>query len=257
MHWIDAHCHLDLIFDQVGDQAFETSFRQWQLAGVRQFVVPAVGGESWRTISKLAARFPGIHGCLGVHPCFLREDYSQALSIFDALPGMSGIVAVGEIGLHAGLGNDAVQREIFVRQVEIAAYWKLPIVVHSYRCHDEIFSLLKKKRFSCGGLLHGFSGSYKQAMNFVSIQFCLGVGGVLTWPRASKTRDTLSRVPLEALMIETDSPDMPLPGMAKGQNTPLSIPMIFDALAAARPESPAHIAEKLLLNTAKVFKFAV
>lgn len=128
-------------------------------------------------------------------------------------------------------------------------------MIHSVKSHDLVHSSLKRAGWNGRALVHGFSGSYQQAQKLVDLGCYIGVGGVITHDRARKTRDTIARLPADALVLETDAPDMAPAGVAKGQNSPIHLPEIFEALADLRSEPPREsLAEILLANTAKLYR---
>ncbi len=106
-------------------------------------------------------------------------------------------------------------------------------------------------------MVHGFAGSLQQAQRFIELGYCIGVGGTITYPRASKTRDVMAHLPLSALLLETDAPDMPLNGFQGQPNRPEQAARVFDTLCELRPEAPDVIAQALLENTRQLFALQV
>ena len=106
------------------------------------------------------------------------------------------------------------------------------------------------------GVVHGFAGSVQQAERFISLGYCIGVGGTITYPRASKTREVMTQLPLDALLLETDAPDMPLNGFQGQPNRPEQAARVFETLCELRPEAPDVIAQALFDNTQRLFRFA-
>ncbi len=253
MRWIDGHCHLDLIGARIGATALNQLVAACRKAGIGGFVVPSVSRRSWESVALLAGQYQGVYPCMGIHPCFLHDYQSTDDAMFKTLGGRDDVVAIGEIGLHAGMGDAQLQRELFVRQVEIAVHWRLPVVVHAYRTYDVVWSVLRKYPSLKGGLIHGFTGSSQQAWRFLDLGLKLGIGGAICWPRGSALRNIVATLPLSSLIIETDSPDMPLPGMAKGENTPLSLEPVFNALCDVREEGCDLVATALLANAVALF----
>jgi TatD DNase family protein len=112
---------------------------------------------------------------------------------------------------------------------------------------------LKRHNLPRTGVVHGFAGSLQQAERFIQLGYKIGVGGTITYPRASKTRDVMARLPLSALLLETDAPDMPLNGFQGQPNRPEQAARVFESLCELRSESPAEIAETLADNSKKLF----
>ena len=118
---------------------------------------------------------------------------------------------------------------------------------------DKLAMHLKRHDLPCTGVVHGFSGSPQQAERFVQLGYKIGVGGTITYPRASKTRDVIAKLPLASLLLETDAPDMPLNGFQGQPNRPEQAVRVFDVLCELRPEPEDEIAEVLLNNTYALF----
>ncbi len=115
-----------------------------------------------------------------------------------------------------------------------------------------LLQVLKQQKFSQGGILHAFSGSFQQGKAFIDMGFKLGIGGTITYERAEKTRKAVKQFPLEALVLETDSPSMPLNGFQGQINTPAQLPLVLTELAELRGEDPLQIAKALWSTTAQL-----
>lgn len=249
---VDAHCHFDFPgFDgRHGD-----ILRQCRALGVQQIVIPGVRATDWERVNALAGQHDTLFSCVGIHPWFVDEHGDAELqALRDYLANAPDhLVALGETGLDRLHGNLASQQPLFEAQVDIARELRLPLVIHSVRANDEVGAILRRKQVSVPCLVHGFSGSKEQARALWDTGCFLGVGGVITYGRAQKTRAAIASLPLEALVLETDAPDMPPAGVANGENSPAYLPEIFQALCALRPESEEQIAEQLLGNVARLY----
>ena len=131
----------------------------------------------------------------------------------------------------------------------MAKQFNLPVNIHSRKTHDQIFTFLKRIPLSKLGVVHGFSGSYDKAKRFVDLGYKIGVGGTITYERANKTRQAIAKLPLDALVLETDSPDMPVFGFQGQPNRPERIVESFKALCTLRNE-PAELIKKLTWKNA-------
>jgi TatD DNase family protein len=164
-------------------------------------------------------------------------------------------VAIGECGLDAAITTSlAIQLPVFEAQLCLATELGLPIIIHCRRSHNELTSLLKRNKLPPGGVIHAFSGSYEMAKQYWDMGFYLGIGGTITYERAHKTREAVKRMPLDALLLESDAPDMPLAGKQGQRNSPEHIPLIAQALAELRGESVQLIAEQTTRNAQTLFK---
>jgi TatD DNase family protein len=257
MAFFDTHCHLDFV--QFADR-LKQRLSDWRRLGIERYVVPAVDRDSWVSLQALAAGHEVCSIALGLHPCFLSrhadEDDLQAL---DALlvsriaSEESGIVAVGEIGLDYRRGEVARQCALFEAQLNCATKHDLPVIVHSVRAHADVYRLIKRSGVR-SGVIHAFAGSYEQAVQFVSLGFKIGVGSTICFERAVKTRKAIAKLPLAALVLETDSPDMVLPNQKKGSGSPADLRHIFAVLCAMRVESAGEVESALYANSKQVFQ---
>jgi TatD DNase family protein len=256
---IDTHCHLDF---ECFDQDRDVLINGLPACGVKAAIVPAVGKQNWQKVVELADRFEHIYPALGIHPCFLEgaelshiEDLSNMLQKHNA-PGadLARIVAIGECGLDFSLDNVDTQRHYFAGQITLAKQFKLPLIIHHRKSNDIVLAYLRKYKPEYGGIVHAFSGSYQQAKQYIDLGFKLGVGGTITYGRAEKTREVISRVPLDSLVLETDAPDMPIFGRQGERNSPAYLGEIFSVLRLLREESEQEIEQQLLSTSKTIFK---
>jgi TatD DNase family protein len=252
--WIDTHCHLDAPeFGADGDAVRDRA----RAAGVVHCVLPAVEVGNFAAVRELANRH-GDSYALGIHPLFTAraadEDLARLDSALAAAKSDSRLVAVGEIGLdHFVPGLDAARQEHFyVAQLELARRHGLPVVLHVRRSADALLKHLR--RAGVQGIAHAFNGSAQQARAFVDLGFKLGFGGTVTYERAQQVRRLAVELPLSALVVETDSPDIPphwlyrtaderAAGAAQGRNEPGELPRIASVLAQLRRISPEELAQ--------------
>ncbi|KZZ62577.1 MAG: TatD family hydrolase [Oleiphilaceae bacterium] len=247
---IDTHCHLN--FPPLR-QNIATLIEQAHSNGVVGFVVPATNSSDWKELLGLSEKYPEImHVALGVHPCFISQESLSNDLLSDQLQALSKhFIAIGECGLDARFDNLEQQLNIFEMQLELAGKLDKPVIMHSVRRHQEVLDLVKK----CGlhwGVVHAFSGSYEQAKQFVDQGLHLGVGGVIKRNKG-KTYDAFKRMPVDALLIETDSPDMYLPGNPERQGSPLDILEILSELSEMKQLDKESLADALQNNCQKLF----
>lgn len=255
MRLFDAHCHFDFPeFDGRRDEVLADV----NALGVRGLVMPGVRRADWGRLVSLSKPEAGLWYCLGVHPWFVGEHDEGDLSALEAALERKerGCLGVGECGLDALRGSIDEQKPWFAAQVQMASRFDLPLVIHSVKAHDQVAALLRAERWQGRALIHGFSGSYQQACHFIELGCYIGVGGVITHERAKKTRDVVSRLPADVLVLETDAPDMSPAGVPKGQNSPVYIPAIFGQLAELRGEDKAWLAGVLMENAGKLYGLA-
>ncbi|EGU48879.1 putative deoxyribonuclease YjjV [Vibrio ichthyoenteri ATCC 700023] len=249
MRLFDTHCHLDFApFESDVEQHIQLA----QQAGVERLLLPATGRENWSRLESLSQQFSSLYYAMGFHPYFLAQQSLGDIAILDAKIATrdSRCVAIGECGLDAMVDVPmALQEAFFIAQVELAQQAQLPLILHGRKTHNRLIQLLKQSRFAYGGILHGFSGSYQQAKQFVDLGFYLGVGGVITYPRANKTRQAVAQLPLSSLVLETDAPDMPLMGYQGESNHPKRLPLILEQLAQLQKKDRQTVANNVWYNS--------
>ncbi len=207
--WIDTHCHLDAAeFDADRDAVIERA----RAAGIAQIVVPAVDAGNFARVRELAHRYRMSYA-LGIHPMCTDDAADGDLDVLRAALEQHRydprLVAVGEIGLDhfiAGLDRER-QARFFSAQLALAAEFELPVLLHVRRAVDTVLKHLRR-RPGRGGIAHAFNGSEQQAEAFIALGFRLGFGGAVTFDRALKIRRVGQTVPIDAIVMETDGPDI-------------------------------------------------
>lgn len=254
---IDSHCHFNFEcfkHDQKGQ--LEALFN----LGISKLIVPATDCQRWEEVMALAQAHNNIYFALGIHPHFLTDFVPTQLIQLKRLLSTCNAemkrkcVALGEIGLDKLIETDLLlQESVFLAQLEIAEQLQLPVILHVVKMQSRVLQLLKKVKFSAGGVYHAFSGSEEIAREFIKLGFKLGVGGVITHPSATRTRETFSRLPLSSLVLETDAPDMPIYQQTESHNLPSNLSVIYKQLCALRCEPSALIEQQLYANTESIF----
>lgn len=252
----DTHCHFDFP-PFTGDEI--ASLEKAERAGVERIIVPAVEAERFARVLALAERHSMLYAAIGLHPIVIHkhQDASLALLEHHLQQRPASLVAIGEIGLDLYMDNPLFERqeEILEAQLEMAKRYNLPVILHSRRTHDKLAARLKRHSLPRTGVVHGFSGSLQQAQRFVELGYFIGVGGTITYPRASKTRDVMAKLPLNSLLLETDAPDMPLNGRQGEPNRPERVADVFQTLCELRTETSEVIANTLICNADKLFQW--
>lgn len=254
LRFVDTHCHFDFP-PFVGDEA--ASLRRAAAAGVESIIAVGVSAARFNGVIALAELHDAVYAALGVHPMAIAEHQPEDLHVLEQQLQRRHpkLVAIGEIGLDLYIDNPQFERQqsLLDAQLRLARDYNLPVILHSRRTHDTLAMHLRRINLSRCGVVHGFAGSEQQAMAFIRAGYAIGVGGTITYERASKTRQTLSRLPLTSLLLETDAPDMPLQGFQGQPNRPERVRNVWETLCALRPESPQHIADTLRENTRTLF----
>jgi len=247
----DTHCHLNAPeLESRLDGLIEQAMQQ----GVNRWLIPATSPDQWAVIYQLSLKYPGIQAALGIHPWYVKKYALSSLNQITELVEQHTdvLVAIGETGLDHFKPHFEQQILYFETQLQLASRLKLPVIIHCVKAQDEVVRCLKEGRVS-RGVIHGFTGSYQQAKQLIDLGMKIGVGGSITYPRASKTRDTISSLPLDTLVLETDAPAMPLSGFQGEPNVPHRLKMVFDVLVSLRAESKAQISDTLWENSQELF----
>ncbi|HBM0958846.1 TatD family hydrolase [Enterobacter roggenkampii] len=255
MHrFVDTHCHFDFP-PFTGDE--ERSIAKAAEAGVQAIIVPSVEAAYFSRVLDLSTHHPALYAALGLHPIVIERHRDEDIERLDQIVQTAGdkLVAIGEIGLDLYREEPHFERQqtILDAQLRLAKRHDLPVILHSRRTHDKLAMHLKRIDLPRKGVVHGFSGSLQQAQRFIELGYKIGVGGTITYPRASKTRDVMAQLPLSALLLETDAPDMPLNGFQGQPNRPEQAARVFATLCELRKEAEEAIASALLENTRSVF----
>lgn len=252
--FVDTHCHFDFP-PFTGDET--QSIAQAAKAGVQAIVVPAIEAAHFSRVLNLARTHTALYAALGLHPIVIEKHQDTHLEQLEACILSAGekLVAIGEIGLDLYRDDPHFDRQqvILDAQLKLAKRHDLPVILHSRRTHDKLAMHLKRAELPRTGVVHGFSGSLQQAQRFIELGYKIGVGGTITYPRASKTRDVMAQLPLSSLLLETDAPDMPLNGFQGQPNRPEQAARVFTTLCELRAEPEDVIAHALLQNTDSLF----
>ena len=266
--WIDTHCHLDAAEFDADRAAVRQAARA---AGVSHCVIPAVHAGHWPQVVQLAEQHGDAYA-LGIHPLYVPEAQENDLLALDlALTQRRDdqrLVAVGEIGLDFFVPElctpDMRERQWFfyAAQLKLAQKHGLPVILHVRRSADLLLKGLRQCPIP-SGIAHAFNGSVQQAQAFVDMGFALGFGGTLTYERSLQLRRLACELPLSALVLETDAPDIPPQwlyqtaeqralGAAQGRNSPAELPRIAKVLASLRGLPITDLAAASSANACRV-----
>lgn len=264
--WVDTHCHLDAAEFGAERDAVRQAAR---VAGVAHLVIPAVQRANWSEALELAHRH-GDSYALGIHPLYTpraeEEDIAALRALLQACSSDPHLVAVGEIGLDFFVPGLDERRQIwfYEQQIHLAREFDLPVIVHVRKSSDRLLKTLRAHRVA-GGIAHAFNGSAQQARAFIDLGFKLGFGGAVTYERALKLRELAATLPLDALVMETDAPDIPphwlyatagqrAQGQPQGRNSPGELPRIAQEVASLRGMPAAQLAQATSANARQALR---
>ena len=248
---VDSHSHLDAdAFDVDRDAVIARA----RAAGVRLQVLPAVDAASWPKLRDVCTRGPWLFPAYGLHPMYLASHREEHLSDLRDWIEREQPVAIGECGLDYfvdGLDHDA-QSHYFEGQLRLAREFDLPVIVHARRAVDAVIAAIRRVG-GLRGVVHSFPGSMEQARQLSQAGFLLGLGGQVTYDRANRLRTLAATMPIDWLLLETDSPDQPDSGIRGQRNEPARLLHILETIAALRNADPGDIANATSANAQRLF----
>jgi TatD DNase family protein len=254
---VDSHCHLDAA---ELDRDREAVIRRAREAGVERQIVPAIDAAGWPKLRDICAATPGLYPAYGLHPMFLSSHREEHLTELHDWIAREKPVAIGECGLDYFVeGLDAeVQQHFFEGQLVLAHDFDLPVIVHARRAVDAVIAAIRRVGGSGSsqrlrGVVHSFSGSIEQARQLWDLGFLIGLGGPVTYERAKRLHRLVAQMPLDRLLLETDSPDQPDAEIRGQRNEPSRLSFICETIARLRDEEPATIAAATTRNAERLF----
>ena len=260
--WVDTHCHLDA-------PEFARNLSEFIHAAaknnVQAILLPAVKASDCPQVRELTNQYsqqiPGLVYTLGIHPLYTNQAIEGDIAVLEQEISSSlsdpRFVGIGEIGLDYFVENlDPHKQEYFFNaQLDLAQKFQLPVVLHVRRSQDAILKALRCRKIP-GGIAHAFNGSFQQAEQFIDLGFKLGFGGSATYERALQIRRLLVELPIDSIVTETDSPDIP-PAWLREEgiafNEPAFLPRIARQLAAIRGVNEVEFSTAVWRNALQVF----
>ena len=252
--FIDTHCHLDKL-----DSTPEEAIIEAKLAGVQRMVTVSVDEPSLDFVSRMVQQFPEVYGSVGFHPhdaAELTEDLEQKIRKL-ALEEKK-LIAIGETGLdyHYMYSSAEVQQQVFRKQLQVAVELNLPVIMHSREAEKDTLNILQEIPVPSLGVAHSFTSSFEMAKTLIEMGWYIGINGIVTFKNAEDLREVVSWLPLDRLLLETDSPFLaPTPFRGK-PNKPAHIPAIATFIAELRGISLELLSEQTSANAQRLFNFS-
>jgi TatD DNase family protein len=253
---IDSHSHLEMP-DFIKD--LEEVIQRAEASGVRYIFTVGTEKKDWKRTLEIVNSHPSIYAILGVHPHNVKEIDHETYPTLRQLCRQEKVKAYGEIGLDffRNLSPQDVQLKRFREQIGLAKELRLPIVVHDREAHHETLEVLKsEKAEECGGIIHCFSGDYEMAKACMDLGFFISVPGSITYKNSEDYRETIKRIPLESLLIETDAPFLtPVPFRGK-RNEPSYVRYTAQKVAEIKKVPFEKVAEVTTENALRVYRLS-
>ena len=251
--FIDTHCHLDIL-----ESTPEETIIEAKQAGVQRMVTIAVDEPSLDFVSSTVQEFPAVYGSVGFHPHDASKLTKSLLQkIRQLAEEQHKLIAIGEIGLDYHYMNSPaeIQQQAFRKQLQLAVELNLPVILHSREAETDTLNILQEFPVPSHGVAHSFTSSIEMARTLVEMGWYLGINGIVTFKNAEDLRKVVRWLPLEHLLLETDSPFLaPIPFRGK-PNKPAHIPAIATFIAELREISLEELAQQTTANAQRLFNF--
>ena len=249
---IDSHVHTDHERLSADIDAVLGAARR---ANVVAQVVPAINHRLWPRVKSLCEAETDLFACYGLHPCFHDEHTDAHLEELPRWLGRERPVAIGECGLDYFIAgaDKAHQQRLFGAQLALAREFDLPVVVHARRAVEDVIRMVRASGHY-RGLVHSFNGSYQQATRLIDLGYRLSFGGAVTYERARRLRELVGRLPLDALLLETDAPDQSDARHVGQRNEPAWLVDVWRSISALREEDAGRVARATTANAIALFE---
>lgn len=255
--FIDSHCHLDRLELEKLGMDLPSVLKAAEQANVQHMLCVSVSLQEFSQMAALVAEYPQVSVSCGEHPLHQQESFDQTLLL--QLASAPSVVAVGETGLDYFYSPDnrITQQRAFVSHIQVARELAKPLIVHTREARADTIALLNSERaIDCGGVLHCFTEDWDTAKAALDLGFYISFSGIMTFRNADPLRDVLKKVPLERLLIETDSPYLaPVPYRGK-TNQPAYVAAVAQAVADVKQISIEHLAVVTTANFRQLFPLA-
>lgn len=252
---IDSHCHLN---DQEFEDDFSEVIERAKANGIGAIVVVGCDVESSGRAIELARQYDILWATVGIHPHDAKSWNKDTCREIENMLHEPKVVALGEIGLdyHYHYSTREEQDKAFREQIAIAKQYNKPIIIHNREAHQDTFNILTEVGTGqAGGVMHCFSGSFEMACEYLMMGLYLSFAGPITFNNADRLREVAAKIPIEKLLIETDSPYLtPHPFRGK-RNEPEYVKWVGAKLAAIKGIEPEEVANQTSKNCRNLFRF--
>ena len=251
---IDSHCHIN-------DEMYLTNpgeyIKEANEAGVKTMLVVGFDAKSSEDAVNICHQFEGVFAAVGIHPSDVKKKKAGDLERIEKLANDKSVLAIGEIGLDYYWDKDleikAQQKEFFIKQIEIANKYNLPVSIHCRDAYEDTLNILKNHPVKRAGVMHCYSGSLEMAKEFIKLGFVLGIGGTCTFKNAAKPKEIAAKVPQNAYLLETDSPYLtPTPFRGKPNHSKY-LCYVRDEIARLKNITPEQVEKETTENFKRIF----
>ena len=250
----DTHAHYD---DEAFDEDRGILLSSMKSSGIGNIVNIGADMKSSQVSIELASEYDFIYAAVGVHPSEVEELTDEHMDELEKWAALDKVVAIGEIGLdyHYPDTDKVLQKKWFVKQLEVAAKVKLPVVIHSRDAAKDTLDIMKElEADEIGGVVHCYSYGVEMAREYLDMGYYFGIGGVVTFTNSKKLKEVVSYLPLDKIVLETDCPYLsPVPNRGK-RNSSLNLPYVVSAIADIKQISEEEVIEATTKNAFDLYR---
>jgi TatD DNase family protein len=259
MFLVDSHCHLDRLDLSAHDDSLEKALNHADAQGVKHMLCVCITLEDFPAMMRIVKQYPNVSASVGLHPNEIIETAEPIAQDIVNLAQDNKIIAIGETGLdyYRSTGDVEWQRERFRQHIKAAKLTGKPLIIHTRQAKEDTLQIMQEENASeVGGVMHCFTEDWETAEKALAMGFYISLSGIVTFPNAAVIQDVAKRVPLERLLIETDSPYLaPIPFRGKS-NEPAYVRYVAEGIAKLRGIELSEVAEKTTENFFRLFKEA-
>ena len=253
---VDSHCHLDRLDLSDRDAGLDSILADARARGITQFLSVAVDLATSASLVELTERYDHVYSSVGVHPLQKIDQPVPEVEQLVALARAPKVVAIGETGLDNFYSAESHQwqRDSFIRHLQASQQTGLPIIIHTRDAREETLELLRQYPLQAAGVMHCFTETWEMAEAAIELGFYISFSGIVTFKSADELREVVRRVPLDRILVETDSPWLaPVPHRGK-QNEPQYVREVAETVADLKGVSLEQLAEITTQNFHRLFR---
>ena len=251
---IDSHCHLDKLNYSDLHTSVADVLEKAKQRGVEQFLTVGVTLDAFPNMMEMIKDHPEVHASCGIHPLDVDSEFD--LAIFRQYAANERVIAIGETGLDYFYQPESAprQRDLFEQQVEVAVEYNKPLIIHTRQAREDTLAILKNGQADkCGGVIHCFTEDWEFAEAAMDLGFYISISGIVTFNKAAELKDVVRRLPLERILVETDSPYLaPVPFRGK-ENQPAYVRDVAEYISLLKGKSIEEVAQVTTNNFKKLF----
>ncbi|MDD2505378.1 MAG: TatD family hydrolase [Bacilli bacterium] len=244
----DTHCH---ILEEEYDN-YDKILSNFKKNNIKRIIINGYNLSSNKEVMQLIDKYPNVYGAIGIHPNYIEDNKVNTIEFIKKNINHPKIIAVGEIGLdyYRNSENKTEQIEVFKEMLELAKLNNKPIIIHNRNATNDILTILKTKKLK--GIMHSFSGSIETAIEYIKLGYKLGINGIITF-KNSNLSEVISKISLDDILLETDSPYLTPEPIRKERNQPANLIYIAKKISEIHLVDLERLSQRLENNFLKIF----